>query len=134
MQLTNILRDVGEDAANGRCYLPGNDLAAFGLTRADVLGARVGTKPEWRALMQFEIARARALYAAAMPGIALLSSDARRCATACAIGYAGILDAIEDLGYDTFRSRARLSGVARAAVLWQAWRVPAGRATVAAVQ
>ena len=126
MQLTNILRDVGEDAANGRCYLPSSDLAAFGLTREDVLQARVGRDARWRALMQFEMARARALYADATPGIALLAPDARRCATACATGYAGILDAIERIGYDTFRTRARLSSVARAAVLWSAWRVPLG--------
>jgi phytoene synthase len=126
MQLTNILRDVGEDAANGRCYLPSSDLARFGLTREDVLRARVGREPAWRALMQFEIGRARALYATALPGIRHLSPDAQRCAMACAVGYAGILDAIERLGYDTFRSRARLGVVARAAVLWRAWRTPTG--------
>lgn len=124
MQLTNILRDVGEDARNGRCYLPTEDLARFGLTREEVLARSIGATRGWKGLIQFEIARTRALYAQAMPGIPLLSPDSRRCATACAVGYAGILNAIEDLDYDTFRSRARIGGMARAGVLWSAWRTP----------
>ena len=121
MQLTNILRDVGEDARNGRCYLPEHELAAFGLSRADVLRGDVGSDARWRAFMAHQVNRARALYAEAMPGIALLSPDARRCATACAVGYASILDAIEANRYDTFRTRARLGRLARASVLWTAW-------------
>ena len=130
MQLTNVLRDVGEDARRGRCYLPAADLAQFGLSRELVLGGSIGADPRWQAFMAFEIARARALYAQAMPGINLLSEDSRRCAIACAVGYAAILDAIERQQYDTFRSRARLSQGARAKVLWSAFRRPIGeRAT-----
>ena len=124
MQLTNILRDVGEDVRNGRCYLPDADLAQFGYVRADVLRGDIGGDARWRALMTFQIARARSLYDAAMPGIALLAPDARPCATACAVGYAGILRAIEEIGYDTFGTRARLGTIARAGVLWSAWRAP----------
>jgi phytoene synthase len=76
--------------------------------------------------MTFEIERARGLYAQATPGISLLAADARRCAAACATGYAGILGAIEAIDYDTFRSRARLGTMARASVLWSAWRTPLG--------
>jgi phytoene synthase len=131
MQLTNILRDVGEDARRGRCYLPEEDLAAFGLTRQAVLdGAAVGGAPlardeRWRPFMAFAVGRARSLYEAAAPGIALLSPDARRCATACASGYAGILGAIERIGYDTVSQRAHLGTAARGAVLWRAWRLGA---------
>ncbi|MDB4889873.1 MAG: hypothetical protein JWL61_1728, partial [Gemmatimonadetes bacterium] len=50
------------------------------------------------------------------------------CATACAAGYAGILGAIENLDFDTFSSRARISRIARAGVLWSAWRTPLGAA------
>lgn len=121
MQLTNILRDVGEDARRGRCYLPEEDLARFGLTRADVM-----TEPRvddrWKALMTFEIERARTLYAASTPGIQMLAPDSRRCASACALGYAGILGAIERIGYDTFRVRARPTSLSRAAVLWDVWK------------
>lgn len=122
MQLTNVLRDVGEDSRNGRCYIPDEDLACFGLSRDDVLAGKVGQDKRWKALMRFEIERARALYLRAIPGIALLAADSRRCAAACATGYAGILGAIESIGYDTFRTRARLGAVARAGVLWNAWR------------
>lgn len=125
MQLTNILRDVGEDARRGRCYLPDDELARFGLERRQVLAGTLGRDDRWRAFMQFQVERARELYERAMPGIALLAPDARRCATACAVGYAGILDAIESIDYDTFATRARLGARARAGVLWNVWRTPA---------
>lgn len=123
MQLTNILRDVGEDARRGRCYLPDDALAAFGLSRDDVLGDQALAADErWRPFMAYMVGRARALYEAAAPGIALLAPDARRCAAACSSGYAGILGAIERAGYDTVSRRAHLGRARRAAVLWQAWR------------
>lgn len=124
MQLTNILRDVGEDAGRGRCYLPEEDLATFGLTREEILAnePRLARDPRWRALMTFEIKRARALYDAAIPGIALLAPDSQRCASACARGYAGILGAIEANAYDTVSARARLGRWARVGVLWDVWR------------
>jgi phytoene synthase len=124
MQLTNILRDVGEDAQRGRCYLPAEDMARFGLSPQDVLvrGASLARDPAWAPLMAFEVSRARALYAAALPGIALLDADAQRCAAACASGYAGILTAIEAQGYDTISSRARIGRLARVGILWNAWR------------
>ncbi len=124
MQLTNVLRDVGEDARNGRCYLPDEDLARFGLTRAEVLAGGLGRDDRFRALMAYEITRARVLYAQALPGIALLAADARRCALACAVGYERILSAIETIEYDTYSSRARLGTRARAEVLWNVWRAP----------
>ena len=127
MQLTNILRDVGEDARKSRCYLPDEDLEAHGLTREDVLAGVRSTDPRWRALIAFEIARARSLYAAAKPGIALLAPDSQRCASACAIGYSEILGAIEAIDYDTFATRARLGARARAAVAWNVWRTPIAR-------
>ena len=124
MQLTNILRDVGEDARRGRCYLPEEDLAMFGIGRDEVLGnAGLPRDERWRPLMAFEVGRARALYEAALPGIALLAADSQRCAAACATGYAAILDAIQQNGYDTVSTRARLGHWARAAILWDAWRV-----------
>lgn len=132
MQLTNILRDVGEDARRARCYLPESDLAQFALTPDLVLAGAgaddprasqaLARDPRWTAFAQAMVARARALYDAAAPGIALLAPDARRCAAACATGYAGILGEIERAGYDTITRRASLGSGRRAAVLWQAWR------------
>ena len=123
MQLTNILRDVGEDAQRGRCYLPADDLARFGLVPGNVLrNPQLAKDPRWRPFMAYEVSRARALYDAALPGIALLADDAQRCAMACATGYAAILSAIESQGYDTISSRAHLGKFARGRVLWRAWR------------
>jgi phytoene synthase len=72
--------------------------------------------------MTFEIGRARALYEKALPGIALLSADSQKCAAACAIGYAAILDALENMRYDSLSSRASVGTLARIGVLWDAWR------------
>ncbi len=131
MQLTNILRDVGEDAARGRCYLPDADLATFGLTAERVLhDPTLKDDPRWTQLMRHEIARARALYRAASPGIALLAPDAQRCARACADGYAAILGAIEGNRYDSFSVRARVGNFARAGLLWTVWRSGAERPPV----
>lgn len=124
MQVTNILRDIGEDAARGRCYLPADELAAFGLTRDDVLlgGEALVKDPRWRPLMALQVGRARALYEAAAPGLSLLADDARRCAVACATGYAAILDAIEAQRYDTLTRRARVPFARRASLLYRVWR------------
>lgn len=134
MQLTNILRDIGEDAERGRCYLPEDDLARFGLSADEVLANPALPRDErWKPFMAFEVGRARVLYEAAMPGIALLSHDAHRCTRACAVGYAGILNAIEGQGYDTFTRRARLTRLERLRVLWDAWRFRAAPLDTATV-
>ena len=123
MQLTNILRDVGEDAARGRCYLPVEDLSAFGLSTEQILtGTLDATDVRWRALMTFEVGRARALYEAASPGIPMVAADAQRCALLCADGYAAILGAIKRNGYDTLTRRARAGRLARVGLLWGVWR------------
>lgn len=128
MQLTNILRDVGEDARRGRCYLPEDELAAAGLSVREVLDAgdaadrAFAADPRWTGLMRAQVARARALYAAAAPGIRLLAPDTQRCAAACATGYAAILAAIERRRYDTLSARARVGAAERGAILWRVWR------------
>lgn len=129
MQLTRILRDVGSDARAGRCYLPDEELSRFSLTRDEVIGnPSLARDARWHRLMTFEIGRARSLYEQALPGITMLSEDSQRCAAACAIGYAAILDALEDLRYDSVSSRASLGTLTRLGVLWDAWRFK-GRAT-----
>ena len=123
MQLTNILRDVGEDAARGRCYLPTEELARFGVDRAKVLARTAHLETDgWQALMSFQVARARDLYRQALPGIALLQRDSQRCALACAAGYAKILDVIERSGFDTVTQRVSASRLTLLGVAWRSWR------------
>lgn len=118
MQLTNILRDVGEDAGRGRVYLPIDELAAFGFTPEDILdGSALLRGQAWRRFMREQVARARDWYQRSLPGISNLEPDSQRCATACAMGYARILDVIERNGYDTFTRRASLGWGERAMVL-----------------
>lgn len=108
-QLTNILRDVGEDARRGRIYLPLNDLAQFNYTEADLMAGVVDDR--WRALMQFQIERARQFYIEAEQGISLLSADARWPVWAALDLYRQILDVIEENGYDVFSRRAYVPSV-----------------------
>ena len=109
MQLTNILRDIGEDALIGRCYLPADALRAAGLSREQVLAHDVDVRSlAWRRMMRGFVAQARQLYRDALPGISMLSPDSRRCAQACAVGYAAILEAIEEAQYDTVSMRAHI--------------------------
>lgn len=108
MQLTNILRDVKEDYARGRVYLPHDEMDRFGYGESDLAAGLVDER--FRNLMQFQIARTRALYAEAERGLCRLPADGSR-QTACVMArvYAGILDAIERQDYDVFHRRASLS-------------------------
>jgi phytoene synthase len=110
-QLTNFMRDVGEDLDRGRVYLPAEDIRRFG---ADV-EARVVT-PAWRDLMRFETARAQELYASADEGIALLPRWSARAIRAARVLYAGILDEIAARDYDVFTGRARVPTTRKLAV------------------
>lgn len=103
-QLTNILRDVGEDARRGRIYLPLADLAAFDYTEADLMAGVVDDR--WRAAMAFQIERARQFYVEAEGGIGLLSEDARWPVWSALALYRQILDVIEENDYDVFAKRA----------------------------
>ncbi|MCB8985390.1 MAG: squalene/phytoene synthase family protein [Ardenticatenaceae bacterium] len=107
LQMTNILRDVGEDWQRGRLYLPQEELAEFGLSETDVDAGQVDDR--WRAFMRFQIERNRQLYAEAWPGIAMLHGDGRFAIAAAAGLYQGILDAIESNDYDVFNQRAYIS-------------------------
>lgn len=126
LQLTNILRDVGEDWRMGRLYLPKEELDAFGLTENDIARGLV-TEP-WRAFMRFQIERVRVLYASAMPGIAMLHPDGRFAIGAAAELYEAILEQIELNDYDVFTRRAVVSTsgkLRRLPGIW--WRARTGR-------
>jgi phytoene synthase len=112
LQMTNILRDVGEDWRAGRVYLPQDELAAYGLAPAafDALGAgSAQVDDRWRALMRFQIARNRRLYVEALPGVDLLHRDGRFAIAAAAELYRGILEDIEAHDYQVFAWRAHLT-------------------------
>ncbi|WP_436495740.1 phytoene/squalene synthase family protein [Actinokineospora sp. HUAS TT18] len=107
-QVTNFLRDVGEDLDRGRVYLPADHLAAFGVDRDRLAHARaVGRSDQAirRAVAHF-VAHTRALYRVAEPGIALLDPVARPCVATASRLYAAILDEIAAADYDVMAGRA----------------------------
>ena len=127
LQLTNILRDVGEDAAIGRIYLPQEDLARFGVREEQLLASsrtpgERGRDARFRALMRYEIDRAHALYEAAWPGIAMLDEDGQLAVAAAAEIYRGILARIEANDYDVFARRAHVSLAGKLLMLPRIWR------------
>ncbi len=103
-QLTNILRDVGEDRGRGRIYLPQEDLERFGYSEADLMAGVLNDN--WRALMRFQVARARDWFACSEAGVRWLAPDARWPVWASLRLYRGILDVIEQHDYDVFNHRA----------------------------
>ena len=103
-QLTNILRDVGEDRGRGRIYLPLDELARFGVSEEQLMAGVVDDN--WRALMAFQLQRARDWFARSEAGVRWLAADARWPVWASLRLYRGILDVIEQHGYDVFNRRA----------------------------
>jgi 15-cis-phytoene synthase len=125
LQMTNVLRDVGEDWRNGRCYLPLDELAAYDLSESDLAAGQVDER--WRAFMRYQIARTRQLYAEALPGVAFLERRGRLAIAAAGELYAAILEDIEAHDYDVFRRRAFVSDhkkLARLPGIW--WRARRG--------
>jgi len=131
-QLTNFLRDVGEDLWRGRVYLPQESLDQFGVDRERLRRGRVDEPI--RNLFAWEIERARDLYRRAEPGIELVHPTSRECLRTAFTLYREILDEIEDADYDVFSGRVAVGLSRRAAVgvtgLRGSWRARrAGRAT-----
>ncbi len=103
-QLTNILRDVGEDRGRGRIYIPLEDLRRFNYSEEDLMNGTLNTN--WTELMAFQLKRAREWFAISESGVRWLSADARWPVWTSLRLYRGILDAIENLEYDVFNNRA----------------------------
>lgn len=120
MQLTNILRDVGEDYHMGRVYLPRDELRRFGVTSEMLASATVNE--QFRELMRFEVARARDLYAEAEQGIPLLAKDARFTVLLASRLYGRILDGIEKNDYQVFTRRAHLSFAQKLRAVPRIWQ------------
>jgi 15-cis-phytoene synthase len=119
LQLTNILRDVGEDWRTGRLYLPLDELHAFGLDETDIAAGQV--TPRWRAFMRHQIRRVHKIYDEALPGVALLNQDGRFAIAAAGELYRGILDEIERNDYDVFSQRAHVSAFGKLRRLPRIW-------------
>ncbi len=118
-QLTNFLRDVGEDLARDRVYLPQEDLARFGVS-VEELGAAAAAgqaTPGINRLIGYEITRARGHYAAALPGIGMLPGASGACVRTAYLVYSAILDEIERMDHDVFARRAVVPRRRRAALL-----------------
>lgn len=119
MQLTNILRDVGEDRRNGRIYLPRAEMERFGYTSDDL--ARGIVNDAFIDLMRFSIDRAREYYQRARPGLDLLDPGAQLAIRASAEMYRGILAVIEANAYDVFTRRAFVPTTTKLLLLPRLW-------------
>jgi phytoene synthase len=118
MQLTNIARDVGEDARNGRVYLPGNWLVDAGIDREALL-RDPAFRPELAAVVRQLLERAKLLYARSEPGIAMLPADCRAAIRAARLIYAEIGNELERRGLD---SVSRRTVVSKRRKLWMVLR------------
>lgn len=119
LQLTNILRDIGEDARRGRVYLPQEDLERFGLTADEILAGVYDER--FKALMRFQIARAHRLYDESWPGIGLLPPDSRMAIASASTVYRGILDRLAANDYDAHTRRAYLKLREKLGLLPRIW-------------
>lgn len=115
-QLTNIIRDVGDDARKGRIYLPVNDLQQFGVTAADILNARHSDK--FVALMQFQYDRAQQCYDEAFALLPAADRRAQRTSLIMAAIYRTLLVEIRDDGFKVLTQRISLTPIRK---LWLAW-------------
>lgn len=120
MQLTNILRDIKEDAAMGRIYLPQEDLRRFRVSEEQIFAGRVDDN--FVRLIRFQIERAREYYRKAELGIPLLEKDARFCVLLAARIYGAILNEIERQNYDVFAARAHTTKFQKIRAIPQIWR------------
>ncbi|TDC50878.1 phytoene/squalene synthase family protein [Micromonospora sp. KC207] len=131
-QLTNFIRDVAEDLARGRTYLPDEDLAKFDVTREDLFAAaaRGRSTPRIRHLIEYEVSRAQAHYEAAAPGITLLAPASQACMRTAYALYGSILDEVAAQDYDVFVRRALVPRRRRLAVAGRALLTPTGTPVV----
>ena len=116
-QLTNIIRDVGEDARKGRIYLPVNELQQFGVTAADLLNARHSDKFE--NLMRFQVQRAQAIYDDAFALLPKQDRRAQRPGLMMAAIYRTVLSEIERDHFQVLKQRISLTPLRK---LWLAWK------------
>jgi 15-cis-phytoene synthase len=115
-QLTNIIRDVGDDARKGRIYLPVNDLQQFGVTASDILNSR--HTEQFTALMQFQYERAQACYEQALALLPKEDRRAQRTSLIMAAIYRALLVEIKNDGFNVLKQRISLTPLRK---FWLAW-------------
>jgi 15-cis-phytoene synthase len=118
-QLTNIIRDVGEDARKNRIYLPMEDMKRFGVTAADILNAR--HSENFVSLMQFEAGRAKGFYAAAYAALPDADRRAQRTGLIMAAIYRALLDEIERDGFRVLEGKTSLTPLRKLWLAWKTW-------------
>jgi phytoene synthase len=118
-QLTNILRDVKEDAQMGRIYLPLEDLRRFGVSENDIMDSHA--TPQFLELMKFEAARARGFYDKARPLLGMIDADSRGTLAVMITIYGGILRKIEESNFAVFDRRIRLSTAEKLWIVGKNW-------------
>jgi phytoene synthase len=118
-QLTNILRDLAEDAAHGRVYIPREDLERFGLSVAELAtgGYSSETREKFHRLMEFEVARAREYYSRAQALFDYLDPPGKPILATMLRIYGGLLDEIERRRYDVFTRRVELSRLRKLSIV-----------------
>jgi phytoene synthase len=118
-QLTNIIRDVGEDARKNRIYLPMDELKRFGVPAADILQAK--QTPAFRELMAFQAQRARTYYEEAMAALPRGDRRAQRAGLVMAAIYRALLREIEDDGFQVLAQRTSLTPLRKLWIAWRTW-------------
>jgi phytoene synthase len=118
-QLTNIIRDVGEDARKGRIYLPLEDLKRHGVTVGEILGARHGER--FVALMRFQAERARACYREAYALLPEVDRRSQRPGLIMSAIYATLLEEIERDGFLVLDRRTSLTPIRKLLLAWRTW-------------
>ncbi|HET6387230.1 MAG TPA: phytoene/squalene synthase family protein [Armatimonadota bacterium] len=121
-QLTNIIRDVREDAAEGRIYLPQEDLKRFGCSEADLAAPELYEKV--RLLLEFEAERAQRYYEESLPLLAMTDAESRASLSAMICIYHGLLREIGSRGCDVFSQRVSLPVVQKLGIAARCWLAP----------
>jgi len=118
-QLTNIIRDVGEDARRGRVYLPIDELQRFNVPVADILNSRYSDN--FKALMEFQIERAEQYYAQAMSQLPAADRKSQRPGLVMAAIYRTVLEEIKRDGCQVLSQRTSLTPIRKLWIAWRTW-------------
>lgn len=119
MQLTNVVRDVAEDAGNGRIYLPLDEITRFGYSEQELIAGEVNNS--FRDLIKFQVERARRYFENGKNLFPLLDRRSRACPQVMAEVYTGILDKVEEADYDVITNRVRLSRRTKLSLAARLW-------------